>query len=126
MRTDVKTKMRYSLRLKTPIDNEQAWREYMKRNLAFWGLFLGFLPGMVLIATVGERFGLRNAFGFAGIVWFAATIVVAIWRMSWKCPQCKKSFYYKWWYGNSFALKCVHCGFRPTRKKGRPELSGPA
>ncbi|HEU4714985.1 MAG TPA: hypothetical protein VFS76_25720 [Pyrinomonadaceae bacterium] len=101
--------------MKTPINYELAWREFLKRNLVFWGLFVGFVPGMVLISEVGRKYGVSEAFGFAGFAWMAAVIVAAIWRMSWKCPRCRKRFYYKWWYGNSFALKCVHCGFRPTK-----------
>lgn len=30
-----------------------------------------------------------------------------------KCPSCKEKFFYNGWFGNTFASKCVNCGYLP-------------
>jgi len=95
---------------------EQERREYYKRNLVFWGLFLGFIPAAVAAAEVTPVLRLPALFQSVVLTWFFVTLVAAVWRMSWRCPRCSERFYYKWWYGNSFSTKCVHCGFRPGAK----------
>lgn len=94
----------------------ESLREYRKRNLVFWGLFLGFLPGVLIIAIpLGRRLNSNQVAGTIIVVWFIAALIAAVWRLSWKCPRCSKSFYSKWWYNNAFTTKCVNCGFRPAK-----------
>ena len=96
-------------------DKEKSKQEYYSRNFIFWGMFVGYIPGVALIGSALERgFGLKGGFGFAALAWMIGWMVVGFWRIYWSCPRCHKRFYFKWWYGNTFTTKCVHCGFRPS------------
>lgn len=92
-----------------------AAREYYKRNLVFWVLFIGWLPVMVFIVIpVARVLNFPNAANGLALIFFAAVMAAGIWRANWNCPRCGERFYRKWWYTNSFSTKCVHCGFRPA------------
>jgi len=89
-------------------------REYRKRNLVFFGLFIGYMPGLALIGGGLNRFfGVQKWLGWVALVWLVTWMIAGAWRMDWNCPRCHKKFYRKWWMGNAFALRCVHCRFRP-------------
>ena len=52
----------------------------------------------------------KTAFAVVIIVWFMALIISTFsWAFA-KCPRCGGMFFAKWYFGNAFALKCVHCG----------------
>ena len=99
------------------MSNEKtAAREYYKRNIVFWGLFLSYVPLMIFILIPLVRtFNSRNAAGMLAMFFFAGVGAAAIWRNNWRCPRCGERFYRKWLYTNSFSTKCVHCGFRPAK-----------
>jgi len=111
--TAVKRQMRYSLKTKTPINHEDARREYLKRTVVLVGVFLGFVPGVLLVSTFGKFIGFPELGGIAGIAGMLAFVGSILWHNNWRCPRCKKTFFWKWWRGNAFASKCVHCRFSP-------------
>jgi Zn ribbon nucleic-acid-binding protein len=93
-------------------------REYQKRNLIFWGLFLGYVPGVLLIGIpLGRLLNFKEATGLIALAWMLSAVIAGIWRVRWKCPRCQKGFYTRWWYYHTFATKCVNCGFRPAEEK---------
>jgi hypothetical protein len=95
-------------------DKQNSQREYYLRNAIFWGLFVSYIPGVWIIGSLLQQgLGINAGFGIAAIGFMAGWLVVGIWRISWQCPRCHNRFYFKWWYGNTFTTKCVHCGFRP-------------
>lgn len=95
-------------------DKLKSQRDYYTRNAVFWGLFAGYIPFTVLTGSLLELvFGLKGGIGYAAVAWMIVWVIVAFWRIYWPCPRCHKRFYFKWWYGNTFTTKCVHCGFRP-------------
>ena len=97
------------------ISRKEELREYRTRNLVFWGLFLGLIPSVLLIAIpLGKQLNSDRVAGAVLVGWLFATFAAAIWRLRWKCPRCNKSFYSKWWYNNAFTTKCVNCGYRPA------------
>lgn len=88
-----------------------AWNEYRKRrNIALFALF-GYVPVVFTVALVSIRLfsTLTPAFvlAFAWMVFFAVAGNVVI---RFACPRCGKPFFTKWWYHNTFARRCVHCG----------------
>lgn len=106
--------MRFKRVTASLIARREALREYRKRNFVFWSLFLGWLPAVLLIALPLGRVLNSDRVAQAVIaVWFIALVAAAIWRLSWECPRCDKSFYHKWWYNNAFARRCVNCGYKP-------------
>jgi predicted RNA-binding Zn-ribbon protein involved in translation (DUF1610 family) len=95
-------------------DFKDAVREYYKRNLIFFALFLGYVPGLLVTSMLARLLHLEKAVGVVSFVWFCSVVIAAVWRTNWPCPNCGNTFYRKWWYRQSLATKCVHCGFRPA------------
>ncbi len=95
-------------------DKQKSRRDYYLRNVIFWGLLAAYIPGVVFLGSLlhGEL-GVKAGLGYVGLGWMAGLIIVGFWRIFWPCPRCHRRFYFKWWYGNTFTTKCVHCGFRP-------------
>ena len=95
------------------IMKKEALREYRKRNVVFWVLFLGWVPVIMLVAIPLGRMLNSNVVTETLITaWFMGVVAATIWRLRWECPRCSKPFYTKW-YHNAFATKCVYCGYRP-------------
>ncbi|MCA1594036.1 MAG: hypothetical protein LC754_15565 [Acidobacteria bacterium] len=87
------------------------WAEYRKRSIIVWSVFLTYIPGAIIIG--GSLYRLTGSDSFipmTAFAWMAAFAITNFYRMNWKCPRCGKAFFQKWWYGNNFARKCVHCG----------------
>ncbi len=88
-----------------------SWQEYRRRrNLALFA-FLGYVPFVFVFAVVTERLFHSTPPGFAvALGWMIFLAVASIRCQSFRCPRCRKWFFAKWWYHNSFARRCVHCG----------------
>ena len=101
-----------------PNIDERSLRDYRRRNLIFWGLFLGMVPATLLIATpLGRLFNSNWIAETIATAWFAAVAGATIWRMNFECPRCGEMFYTKKWiFRQPFTRKCVHCEFRPAAK----------
>ncbi len=91
-----------------PVD---CWQEYRRRRNLTLFAFLGYMPFVFVIAMAAERLlhSLTPGFVVAG-GWMIFFAVASLRCESFKCPRCKKWFFAKWWYHNSFARRCVHCG----------------
>jgi hypothetical protein len=91
-----------------PVD---PWREYRKRrNLAIFA-FSGYVPIVFVIATITTRvFHTTTPAFIAAFSWMIFYAVASVRTASFKCPRCDQWFFAKWWYRNSFARRCVHCG----------------
>jgi ribosomal protein S27AE len=100
-----------------PVIDDESRRDYRRRNLIFWGLFLSFIPATLLIdATLGRLINPTWAAELITTAWFAGVIATGIWRLNFECPRCGKKFYTKHWFRQPFTTKCVHCHFRPADK----------
>ena len=96
---------------------EEPLRDYRRRNLIFWGLFLSFIPATLLIAApLGRMFNSNLTAELIATAWFAGIAAAAIWRLNFECPRCGEKFYSKNWYKQPLTRKCVHCEFRPAAK----------
>ena len=78
------------------------------------GLGVDFQPGHPLLNVVATfLFGVC----FVALVGSMLYLLVA-----YKCPQCGRAFACKWWYGNAFTTKCLHCGVRLDGANIKAEL----
>jgi len=105
--------MRFKRVTTQQINKRESLIEYRKRNLVFWGLFVLWIPyGVLVVGPLGRYFNSEVLAGTLVTLWFIAIFVAGIWRLNWICPRCNKKFYTKWWYKNTFAMRCVYCGYR--------------
>jgi len=103
--------------MSTRPDYSDAWRDYRRRRLVFWAVFLGYVPGVMLILfavglPLSALSGIKPdyfAYPVAG-AWMLAFLIASV-RLSWfRCPCCHKWFFATFWYHNPLAQECVHCG----------------
>jgi hypothetical protein len=86
------------------------WDEYRKTRNLFWLVFLTYLPGVAIIGIPLARLSRSRIVFFVTLgLWWLAFMATGLSLSFWKCPRCRKRFFSKWWYHNSFARKCVHC-----------------
>lgn len=87
------------------------WDEYRKRRNLAWFVFLGYVP---IVSGVGMlSMWLFSTFTPAFVVaigWMVFFVIAGNLAVRFPCPRCGKWFFAKWWYHNSFARRCVHCG----------------
>jgi hypothetical protein len=98
-------------------DYTAAWRDFRRRRLIYWVVFLGYVPGAFAL-FVGVGLPISAFIGIAPDYFFYA--IAGSWMLAWlisglrarlfPCPRCHKWFFATWWYSNPFARKCVHCG----------------
>lgn len=111
-------------------ESVEPWQDYRRRrNLALFA-FLGYVPFVFMIAVVTGRLFHSTTPGFAVAFGWMIFLVVAGTRCErFRCPRCGKLFFAKWWYHNSFARRCVHCGlpkyaspesYRPDTRLSNP------
>ena len=95
---------------------DPAWHEYRRRRRAFRFSCLIALLWMVpgsLIRFLLDRYGLDDGPAFLLAVGLPIMAIIAnahIRKMFCPCPRCGRPFHIKWYYGNAFARRCVHCG----------------
>ena len=99
------------------LDHSAAWRDLTKRRRLFWGIFLGYVPGVALLCFVIGR-PLSALTGGEPCLWIAfcwllAFTIAAIYLQQFRCPRCGSAFFRTWWWHNPFSRKCLHCGARP-------------
>jgi len=97
------------------MQHQKPIAEYRKRNLIFWGLLLGYIPAVLIIGIpLGQLLKFKEIPGLLALIWMLSFAVASGLASDVEVPRCHNRFYYKWWYHNSFATKCVHCRFRPS------------
>ena len=92
-------------------ESVEPWQDYRRRrNLALFA-FLGYVPFVFLISLLTLRLFHSLIPGFiVALGWMVFFAVTGIRFNTFRCPRCQKLFFAKWWYHNSFACRCVHCG----------------
>ncbi len=92
-----------------------AWHDYRRRRRWFWGVYLGGCFGMVGLwllffnSPIGE-FMKGIVFCVLAPMWLIGFVVTAFRCQLFRCPRCHRRFFMTWWYHNSFARRCIHCG----------------
>ena len=88
-----------------------AWVGYRRRSRIFWLLFLGYVPVVLVVGYVSFwLFGTFTPAFVAAVLYMVAMAVAGNYGGAWRCPRCHRPFFAKWWFYNSFARSCVHCG----------------
>src|SRR6476469_6301279 len=96
------------------------WDDYRKRRNLAWFAFLGYVPVCFTVAVLSMRlFATFTPAFVVAIGWMVFFLVAGNVVLRFPCPRCGKPFFAKWWYHNSLARRCVHCGLPkyadPTR-----------
>ena len=97
------------------VDYSTAWHDYGRRRNWFWGVYLGGFFGIVGLgllsfnSPVGE-FMKGLVFCVLAPMWMIGFVVTSFRCQFFRCPRCHQRFFGTWWYHNSFARRCVHCG----------------
>jgi hypothetical protein len=111
-----------------------AWQRYRRWRLAFWVLFLLYLPSLAGVSrALGWTRGSGAPIVAAAIVWMIALAIVGYPTSNFPCPRCGKPFFRKFddrpgrmsWQRNPFARRCMHCGLpkRAGRDPGPHEVA---
>jgi hypothetical protein len=92
-----------------PVDS--PWRRLQKAQWQMLFLFVGFLPACVALSSVVVRLvGSDAPIGALLLIWMGAFLYVSFKAGYFRCPRCGERYFHKWWFHNSFARRCVHCG----------------
>jgi len=98
-------------------DYTAAWRDYRKRILVFWAVFLGYMPGVLVLffgigLPISALIGIKPDYFFYPLAgsWMLAFLIASLRAGLFCCPRCGKWFFATWWYRNPLTRKCVHCG----------------
>jgi len=91
-------------------DYAAAWRDFRRRRMIFWAVFLGYVPCVLALffvvgLPVASLTEVKSDYFFYAIAlcWMAAFLVTSIRAAHFPCPRCGKRFFATWWYRNPFA-----------------------
>ncbi len=112
-----------------PLD--PAWRDFRRRWWLMFGLTIGFIPGVALLARpLLDRYDSPAVVLVVGVPWMAVWAWANSRLAQFPCPSCGRSFVAK---GprrqgmNQFTSRCVHCGLpkwqtppQPRARRTRP------
>ena len=86
----------------------QAWRSLKRRRLTTAVLFLGYLPGVALIAVSARE--VESVAKTTALIWIGLFGAATGWLSLFRCPRCNKLFASSWTLQNPFTRRCLHCG----------------
>ena len=84
-----------------------------KLRITLFSLFLFYVPFVAFMDSIMPSEKISIAFA---IIYFCTMAFVGIWYNFSKCPRCNNFFGWKWYYGNGFTNKCLHCGLSIRKK----------
>jgi hypothetical protein len=77
----------------------------------FWIAYLIFLPGIFVILGAHDGIGNRVFFWIGG-AWLVSVVAADAYLSAFRCLRCTKRYFFKPWFNNPYARKCLHCGLR--------------
>jgi len=76
-----------------------------------WFACLGYVPVVLSVGVLSMwLFSTYTPAFVVAIGWMVFCVVSGNLAVRFPCPRCGKWFFAKWWYHNSWARRCVHCG----------------
>jgi hypothetical protein len=91
-------------------DYIEQWKELRKRERLFWGLLLGYIPGVIVLSYfLKGSFQSEKAFEVVAVLWLLFCAIAGIRLNKFPCPRCGSPFFYKRWFHNPYAKRCLHC-----------------
>ena len=88
-----------------------AWADYRSRRRWFFYVWFGGLPVVFLLSgLLTEVFRTVLPFYFVGGVWLVSFAAVGVRLTLFRCPRCRRFFFFTGYSSNHFAQRCVHCG----------------
>jgi hypothetical protein len=87
-----------------------AWKDYRRRVLHFFGVFFGGFILAVLVTFLLLSLNVTDqASRVAPAIWLVFFVIASLRLQLFECPRCHEKFFQTFWYYNPFATKCVHC-----------------
>ena len=89
-----------------------AWDSYRNRRAVLVCLFVGYLPGAIVISFVfaANKKPEVLVIPFA-LAWIVAYVLAGHWIAYFPCPRCGMPFFYKRWMYAPWSKKCLHCSW---------------
>lgn len=84
-----------------------AWRSLRTRRWVVGLLVLAGLPVVIVALRILPE---GPGQGAVASGWMAAFAAATIWMAAFRCPGCRRFFWWTWTRRNPFAQKCLHCG----------------
>jgi hypothetical protein len=88
-----------------------TWKEYRRRERLVWAISILGIPGAGLLALplsmlLHSTVPFEATYCLFALAWLFGMLRVQFFR----CPRCNNHFFFKWYFSNIFAKRCVHCG----------------
>jgi hypothetical protein len=90
-------------------DYGREWADLRRRTRIFWIIFLGYIPGVVILNLLAGLIAPSLTPMWIAVPWMGAFMAAGIYRALFRCPRCHKRFFYKGWYSSQFIRNCLHC-----------------
>jgi len=97
---------------------KEAWQDLRKRRRIFWIAYIVFLPGIFVIMDAPAATSGR-VFFWTGGAWCVSVVAANAYLSAFRCPRCTKRYFFRPWFYNHYARKCIHCGLRRWSSAGK-------
>ena len=93
------------------LQRTSAWDDYRSRRRWFFFILLSGTPVVVLTSILLNKvFHSSGPFYIIGLAWMIFFVTVSIRLVLFRCPRCRRFFFFTGYSSNHFARRCVHCG----------------
>jgi len=94
-------------------DYKDQWDDYRRRNRIVIALFLGFIPGVLILGFPLTKL-LKSEIPFyaVALTWMAMTAGAWIRLILFRCPRCRERFMMNKYFVVASGRKCPYCGLK--------------
>ena len=90
----------------------QSWRDLRRREFLFWFFVLSYIPGILFIIVVVDRFNndlLDHIGTYFSSAWLVGFGSASLYRQNFRCPRCHRFFFRRFKLLEPYARNCVNC-----------------